>query len=291
MQSVIRKEGSYGLQIRPQFVPAERSRLHFSIPLCEQTWVDRILRACEVIEGDPTLPREPLSYVLCRDRLELIDDRPAFLEDLLDHRHRYLLLSSASGAPIDEGHVSITGVVNDAARQSYDLTVEFPAMPWEVRESLLAAIGDALGAHNGHITPARAAQIFASYYSLGTVPPEGVHPARAGWELDTYPLRECMHRLSVIVPRIQNINVGGGRVSPLQPAIAGWMNYWSEGTCSFLGFPRQGRDEDLLAAATQTPQGSWIVKLCDEPLDLAVDAHVTAIADVYERFSRLGIRV
>ena len=279
-------------------VPQERSQLHFSLPLAEHTWVERLLRACEIIEGDPALPREPLSLAYKKDRLECIEDRAAYLEDLLDHPHRYLVLTNGnrvkfdrSGVPVDTGQIRISGVVTDTARQAYDLTVEFPALPWEIRESLLASIGDALDACTGQITPARAAQAFTSHYLLGTVGADADNPARAGWEQDTQMLRACMKYRSSSVPRIRHVSVGGGRHSPLQPAILGWINYWSADTCTYLGFPEAARDGDLLRHATQTPQGSWVVKLCGEPLDVALEDHVEIVASVYARFPRLGIRV
>jgi hypothetical protein len=221
-------------------VPLERSQLHFSLPLSEDTWVARIVRACEIIEGDPALPREPLALAFKKDRLEC---------------------------------------------------VEFPAMPWSVRESLLAAIGDALDACTGQITPAPAAQAFTAHYLLGTVGADAANPARASWEQETRMLRTCMKYRSTTVPRIQHVSVGGGRHSPLQPAILGWINSWSAETCSYLGFPEPARDLDLLKHATQTPQGSWVVKLCDEPLDVSIEDHVEMVASVYGRFPRLGIRV
>jgi hypothetical protein len=279
-------------------VPLERSQLHFSLPLAAETWVARIVRACEIIEGDPALPREPLSLAFKKDRLECIEDRAAYLEDLLDNPHRYLVLTNGNrlkfdrgGTPVDTGQIRISGVVNDTARQAYDLTVEFPAMPWSVRESLLAAIGDALDACTGQITPAPAAQAFTAHYLLGTVGADNANPARAGWERETHMLRVGMKYRSTTVPRIQHVSVGGGRQSPLQPAILGWINYWSAETCEYLGFPEAARDGDLLRYATQTPQGSWIVKLCDEPLDVSLEPHVEMVASVYGRFPRLGIRI
>jgi hypothetical protein len=199
--------------------------------------------------------------------------------------------SDGSGAPVDTGQIRISGVVNDTAQQAYDLTVEFPAMPWSVRESLLAAIGDALDACTGQMMPALAAQAFTAHYLLGTVGADQENPARAGWEKDARMLRACMKYRSTTVPRIQHVSVGGGRQSPLQPAILGWINYWSADTCSYLGFPEAARDGDLLRHAVQTPQGSWVVKLCDEPLDVSREDHVEMVASVYGRFPRLGIRV
>ena len=279
-------------------VPLERSQLHFSLPLSEDTWVARIMRACEIIEGDPALPREPLALAFKKERLECIEDRAAYLEDLLDNSHRCLVLTNGDqlnvdrgGAPADMGQIRISGVVNDTARQAYDLTVEFPALPWSVRESLLAALGDALDACTGQITPAPAAQAFTAHYLLGTVGADTANPARASWEQDTRMLRTCMKYRSTAVPRIQHVSVGGGRQSPLQPAILGWINYWSAETCSYLGFPEPARDLDLLQHASQTPQGSWVVKLCDEPLDVSLEDHVEMVASVYGRFPRLGIRV
>jgi hypothetical protein len=147
-----------------------------------------------------------------------------------------------------------------------------------------------LGAYTGHITPARAAQAFASHYLLDTASVDSNSPARAGWERDARPLRDCMERHSIVVPRIHHISIGGGRADPLQPATLGWINCWSADVCDYLGFPQPDRDDDLLELAYQTPQGAWIVKVCEEPLDVSVPSHVERIASVYERFPRLGIR-
>lgn len=282
-------------------IALERSQLHFSLPLCETTWVARITRACSILEDEPSLPRDALSltvkddaFEIKSDSFECVADRAAYLRRLLDDPQRRLALANSAAQSEDDASaakaIRVTGVMSDASRQAYDLTVELPAVPWAVREKLLAAIGDALEAYAGEITPVPAAQAFTAHYLLGAANADDLDKQRADWEKNTRMLRACMKHRSSAVPRIRSVDAGGARESPLQPAILGWINYWSADTCAYLGFPEAARDIDLLKHATQTPQGSWVVKLCDEPLDVSLEDHVEIVASVYSRFPQLGIR-
>lgn len=77
---------------------------------------------------------------------------------------------------------------------------------------------------------------------------------------------------------------------PRQPENLGWINYWSRARCEFLGFPDPVRDQQLLNYSHVTATGAWMVKLCEEPLDLQRPDHLRIYIDAMERFPMLGNR-
>jgi hypothetical protein len=75
------------------------------------------------------------------------------------------------------------------------------------------------------------------------------------------------------------------------PGRLGWLNYWHPEAAVALGFPDTEKDAAWLRWSSTTPSGAWLVKLTDEPLDLARPDHVDSLAQAYWRFDKVGNRM
>jgi Family of unknown function (DUF5953) len=132
----------------------------------------------------------------------------------------------------------------------------------------LAAIGGALGAYVGEVST-----------SLESRALLGIVGRRSGRSPSSPPFG---------LPTLKGVR---DLASPLHPARPAWINYWSAETCRLLGFPDRARDAALLARGRPLPNGAWLVRLSDEPLDPASrPAHVRALADACARFPAIGGR-
>lgn len=267
------------------------------IPATPDSWVARLERACSLLERRPELPQVPIrtGYIAATDREELIENRPAFLQDTLRDPFRQVILGNGrgirytrEGASIDSGRVLVKGNFMAPHQSSIDLAIHFPAVDWSVREQLLAELGDALQAHSGELTPRRAEIAFMDLFRLERWPAQA--PGQPQVEANLRPLRELMQQLDVRIPVINSAAAGGVRESDIQPEQLGWSNYWSEATARWLGFRDENRDCELLQRSRRTTSGAWLVRTTREPLDLTRAEHVSSVAALYERFPRLGIR-
>jgi len=272
--------------------------LRLWIPATADSWAARFEQACSILERRPELPQVPIrsGYIAAIDREELIENRPAFLQDTLRDPFRQVILSNGrgirytrAGAPIDSGRVLVKGNFMTPNQSSFDLAVHFPAVDWSVREQLLAELGDALQAHSGELTPRRAELTFNNLFRASGWPAQA--PGRPGTELALRPLRELMQRLDMQIPAINPAATGGVRESDLQPEQLGWSNYWSQATARWLGFPDPDLDRELLGRSRRTPGGAWLIRTTPEPLDLTRAEHVGSVAALYQRFPGLGIRL
>ncbi len=75
------------------------------------------------------------------------------------------------------------------------------------------------------------------------------------------------------------------------PYALAWLNYWSDATCTAMGFPDTARpyDTNLKASGRRVGEG-WIVALTPEPLDIRRDDHLRALREACERFDEIGGR-
>lgn len=124
----------------------------------------------------------------------------------------------------------------------------------ELAGRLLGALGEAIEAYWGHVTPRSAAATIADqiihdpdYHR----PPEGLPPLRP-WTPQS---------------------------DPAVPLLLGWWNYGSRATVERLGAPPD---------AVPLPSGAVVWRVTDEPLDLQRRDHVAALAAAYARFPRIG---
>ncbi|MBM0104870.1 hypothetical protein JM946_08925 [Steroidobacter sp. S1-65] len=271
--------------------------LRLWIPATADSWAARFEEACSLLERRAELPQVAIrtGYIASTDREEIVENRLAFLQDTLRDPFRQVILSNGrgirytrAGAPIDSGRVLVKGNFMTPNQSSFDLSIYFPAVAWSVREQLLAELGDTLQAHSGELTPRRAELTFMDLFRLADWPAQA--PGRQRTEISLRPLHELMQQLDVRIPAIKAAAVGGVRESDLQPERLGWSNYWSEATARWLGFPDPDRDRELLQRSQRTAGGAWLVRTTHEPLDLTRAEHVRCVAELYERFPRLGIR-
>ncbi len=74
----------------------------------------------------------------------------------------------------------------------------------------------------------------------------------------------------------------------LVPARLGWLNYWSDRSCTLLGFPSEEGDEAWSPPSAPLRSPGRLIRLTDEPLDLARPDHQRAAARAERRFVRIG---
>lgn len=70
-----------------------------------------------------------------------------------------------------------------------------------------------------------------------------------------------------------------------------WLNYWDAETAAYYGFPNPELDARLMPLAEQLPNGGWMFKLTEEPLDLQREDHREAVIWAYNRFKPIGLTV
>jgi Family of unknown function (DUF5953) len=75
------------------------------------------------------------------------------------------------------------------------------------------------------------------------------------------------------------------------PSRIGWLNYWHSEVAARFEFPESKKDQRLMPLARQFDDGSWLVKLTAEPLDLERADHVETLAWAYWRFDKIGKRM
>jgi len=263
---------------------------HFQIPPDAQSWAARLEAACRYLESHPALPPLPLAYGLkTRDNTQFeLDDRAAFLGRSLRTPHRkFCVVNSRQRRVvgldvIDEGVVIVRNG-NTQPPDIFGLFVQVPTIAPGLRLELLANLGDILQAHSGlHMTQ-------AAWWLLHNWADEKRRQRRDAPEpLVVRPLRELLAREGLDLPLLETNQ--GKFESPWQPELAGWINYWSEETARYIGFPDTTRDRDLLNIASRTPKGAWLLQLTPGPLDLMDPAHLGAYVDLLNRMPRLGIR-
>jgi hypothetical protein len=148
--------------------------------------------------------------------------------------------------------------------------IETPdAAPYhEIAEGLLARVGDALHAYQGHVVPSKAFNALVEQTSDAP----GSEQARAASPFGLPPLYRIDKMPDVFTP-----------------AEVGWINYWSPRTCELLGLLEQ--DAHLFASLHRSDAGAVLARVTDEPLDPTEHAsHVERLAALYERFPRIGAR-
>ena len=273
------------------------STLRFCIPATADSWAVRFEQACSLLERVPELPQAPIrnAYVAANDRDEVVDDRLTFLQTTLGDPYRQVILSNdrdirytREGVPIDSGKVLVKGNFTQPGQSAFDLTIQFPAVHWRLRERLLIELGDLLEAHSGQLTPRKAELTLTDLFRVVSWPAE--MPSRSQMEARLQPLRQWMELSNLNIPPIKPAAIGGVRQSDLQPEQLGWLNYWSDATARWLGFPDPALDSALLERSQRTASGAWLVRTTHEPLDLMREDHVRSVAAMYERFPKLGIR-
>jgi hypothetical protein len=211
-------------------------------------------------------------------RLVRMADRERWLAQQLGEGRDVLLFS---GAPYTGLSVSAmagsTPVRSGGAVGSAAVRLTPGTLCAELLPRLLAVAGDALGAWWAEHTPLTTAGELVQV--------QRVSPTRrsAGRE-----------RLLARTPALAGLPLlpGGTTALPVPeaPLTLGWLNYWSEATARWLGFPDASRDAEWLARSDRTPAGAWVWRVTEEPLALAHPGHAEALVRAYARFARVAAR-
>lgn len=260
----------------PKF--AVQHQTSFYAPEDNDTWVRRMDDACIVLEqtfpGEKMLTAQP--WHTGRGPT-VLTDRVKFQRRVARGKTKWVSISNGKfihgrgdTGTTDPGHLSIGGRTYSSQPGLFNVSTFHPESPWEFNERLLIALGDALGAYTGWLSP-QTTFLQLRMLQFGHMPGGPAPPP------------------SVKLPRLKSCAYGG-LLAHEQPEILGWLNYWSAATCRFVGFPDPARDQRLLRHSCQTPGGGWLVKVCAEPLDLANPEHVDVLQWAYARFPRLGVR-
>jgi hypothetical protein len=160
----------------------------------------------------------------------------------------------------------------------FKVNAMFPAQTAAVHEQLMVELGDALEAYSAQFTPTDAAMRFRQahwFFGLSS--------------LHRHPLENPLPEETRLPPILESVYTG--LTHPCQPHHLGWINYWSEEVCAYLGFPENLRDSPFLSDCYRTPGGAWIVKFGPEPFEARNPRHVDVLCEMYERFPRAGVRV
>lgn len=267
------------------------------IPADPDSWVSRFENACSLLEQHAALPRVPLKlgYFAGEDTEREVEDRLAFLNQTLADPYRQVIVSNGrrlrytrTGSPLDEGKVLVKANFTRPGQSGIDVSIHFPAVPWDVRVELFGSLGDILQAHTGHFTPIRATRTLNDINARAAWP-EGA-PGRARLRETLREIDAILEERNLVLPAIKRACVGGVRQDELQPEQLGWVNYWSSEAAAYLGFPQESLDAELLSRSTRTGAGAWLTKVTLDPMDLTRADHVVALAQMYLRFPRAGIR-
>lgn len=268
-----------GMDASTRMMIPVQHQITFFIPETASTWAQRMEAACEVIEkafpGDALLTANSQRE---GQRPTMLASRREFFGKALKTKRRWVSLFNGKHLRgrvdtglTDEGFITIGGALRGGAPDHYTVHTIHPDSRWDFNEKLLVALGDALQAYTGALSPTE------TFLKLRVI------QFRLG------PLADEM-AMKTSLPRLRLCSYGGLHASE-QPDLLGWLNYWSESTCRYLGFPDQERDRVLLEHSYRSPTGAWLVKLGAEPLDIENPRHLELMEWTYTRFPRLGVRV
>lgn len=273
-----------------------------------ETWVGRMEQGCLALENmfpttrllvargdylnDPTSNRDFESDATIEDRARYFSNqikKNDWCFSLYNGIKAYINPGIPGGC-IENGHVGISGGYYKSEERIYQVNISFQSICWEQCEAIFVTVGDALGAYTSCTTPLRAFRTLRAFQSVTARGNRSRHESNDDpISREAAPLLSALAELSIKLPVFSDYPLAV-RDHPAQPKELGWLNYWSEETCQYLGFPDAERDQDILAHSYRTPGGAWLVKLCADPLDLDRPAHVKIFADIYERFPKIGIR-
>jgi hypothetical protein len=211
-------------------------------------------------------------------RLVHVVDRERWLGEQVGQGHDVLLFS---GAPYTGLSVSALAdpiaVRGGGAVGSVAVHLAPGAVPRELLPQLLAVSGDALGAWWAEHTPLAAAGELVQV--------QWGRPGRPN---------AAREQLLARTPALAQLPLLQGSLAalpvPEAPLTLGWLNYWSETTARWLGFPDTARDGEWLARSSRTPAGAWVWQLTEQPFDPKRPGHVEALVRAYARFERVAAK-
>lgn len=287
----------------------ESGQIELRLPAEDETWLQRVEAAFRVVET-----RLPYGLLLRQtESRKPVPVRERYLKQKMKTVGRLVRLDNGrnaglrldrTGRTIDLRYVQLAGKCREPSLATYDLVVSFQPESWLQCEELLIEMAEATGACFGWVrnfgtlkistygyAKSRFAQ-FALDHIGNQAEQERAEFARQSIDFAAR-IDGMLSALGRKLPHFSDVTGLPYRIpdAPEQPMQLWWLNYWSERACAYLGFPDPIRDEPLLAHSYRTPSGAWLVKLGTEPIDLERPEHLAMLADAYERFPNIGIRV
>ena len=250
---------------------SETRSIEFGLAPDATMFADRIEAACKVLEWefpdstiDSTIPYNPSDGAGAHK----VEDRHKYLRQRTRTKLWWFVLNDGKGWPET---VHVMGRIDDQGLGTLGVKIGFPAAPWDLCERLLVELGDVLK---------------ANYSSV--LPPENL--GLCATQFNTYWAQHDPTLIQRGIPRLDLFTYGGAD-DIVQPMYLGWLNYWSEATCAFVGFSGCKEDLDLAPYSYQTPGKAWLVKLTEDPIDVGCPEHVDTLVAGYRRWPRVGKRV
>lgn len=252
------------------------------IPADSATWPDRMEAGCRALEA---LLGRALSLQHAGTKFHMttkeIADRPKLFRQRLRTKHRWCSVSSRRVLPAgerDAERVSLGGSMY-AGGELFKVGITIaPELPFTIHERVLAQAGDALGARFSAFLP-RATQMRLRLAH---------HCIVFGGRVNRFELPDRTPEEAALPTLCESLYSG---LHPLQPHELGWLNYWSQEVCDYIGFPANLEGSPCLSDCYRTPAGAWIVKFGAEPFEPANAGHVELLKSMYERFPRVGVRL
>jgi len=248
----------------------------FRIPASADSWSASLEAGCRVLEARcGTQLDMAVGGTKFRITHEPVKNRATFFKQRQKTKGRgFGLHNRARGAE----SVGLGGNM-DYGLEFFIVNIHHPDRGLQFAEELFVALGDALQAHSSQMTPraALARIVKAQWHSVWEdkvtrLDPGHVTPAEA------------------LLPPIAQ-SAFPQRAHPLSPHHLGWINYWSEETCEYIGFPSALSGHPVLEACYRTPRGAWIAKLGREPFEPRNTAHLELLREMYERLPRVAMRI
>jgi hypothetical protein len=226
----------------------------------------------------------PLRWIPAGTKFNLtmkqVDDRPRYFLQRLRTKNRWFGLSPGRVTSTDGTieRLSLSGTMYGGGELFHVLGIVDPEQSFEVHESLLVELGDALEARFSAFLPCATEMRLRFAHKC---------VAMMGSKVFRYELPDRMPEEDALPVIYESYYTG---LHPLQPHNLGWINYWSQEVCDYLGFPQNLQGSPFLDACYRTPRGAWIVKFGDEPFAPRNVKHLEVLREMYERFPRVAIR-
>jgi len=211
-----------------------------------------------------------------------VHNRRKFFASRLGTKNRWFSLFSGTGFRRTATGLENVDYVNVGGNMYYGgslyrIGLTIPDQTIDTYEKLLLSLGDALHAQTAQFSPnAVAERLRLAHWCtvLSSVMRNTL--ADKSREEETLP-DICESAYADLVP--------------FQPHHFGWLNYWSQEVCAYIGFPANADGLGVLNCSYQTPAGAWIVKLGANPPRDRDAGYVELLREMYVRFPRVGIRL
>jgi Family of unknown function (DUF5953) len=264
--------------------PPDVQFMHLQVPGDSDSWPERMDAACRALERrfgiELTRAHSGTKHHVTTHEVK---DRLKYFSQRLRTKYRWFSLAPLKRPHTDEPDsraalkaLSFGGTMYGGG-EIFNVGCTFePSTAFD--EPLLVELGDAMRAHSSAYTPSRAdwrLRLAHRCATFGTI-------ARRPKLADRLPEEESL-------PLMRESLYEG--LAPLQPHHVGWVNYWSQQVCDYVGFPGNLEGSPILQHCYQTPAGAWIVKLGTEPFERRNIAHLKLLNEMYQRFPRVGVRL